>query len=177
MLQLLSCCCSFLTTRAECGKYSVLVGHSGSRKREGINALREMFMTVALNKVQEMDPEEFKKKVSPVVIMVGLMISWWWWRWWWWSSSSSLLSSLSLSSSSSSSSSYTFSKSNDSNIKTPKFLLAFLSLVLLNHFYMRKLSNFDLRWRNMGNLFKKKIKKTKRVFVFCSFNCFKNMSI
>ena len=75
MLQLLSCCCSFLTTRAECGKYSVLVGHSGARKRQGISALREMLMTVALNKVQEMDPEEFKKKVSPVVIMVGLMIS------------------------------------------------------------------------------------------------------
>ena len=75
MLQLLSCCCSFLTTRAECGKYSVLVGHSGARKRQGISALRERLMTVALNKVQEMDPEEFKKKVSPVVIMVGLIIS------------------------------------------------------------------------------------------------------
>ena len=149
MLQLLSCCCSFLTTRAECGKYSVLVGHSGARKRQGISALRERLMTVALTKVQEMDPEEFKKKVSPVVIMVGLIISWWWWRWWWSSSSSSssLLSSLP------SSSSYTFPKSNDSNIKTPKFLLAFLSLVLLNHFYMRKLSNFDLKWRNMGNFF------------------------
>ena len=147
MLQLLNCCCSFLTTRAECGKYSVLVGHSGARKRQGISALREKLMTVALNKVQEMDPEEFKKKVSPVVIMVGLIISWWWWRWWWSSSSSSLLSSLP------SSSSYTFPKSNDSNIKTPKFLLAFLSLVLLNHFYMRKLSNFDLKWRNMGNFF------------------------
>ena len=148
MLQLLSCCCSFLTTRAECGKYSVLVGHSGARKRQGISALRERLMTVALNKVQEMDPEEFKKKVSQVVIMVGLIISWWWWRWWWSSSSSSLLLSSLLSSSS-----YTFPKSNDSNIKTPKFLLAFLSLVLLNHFYMRKLSNFDLKWRNMGNLF------------------------
>ena len=147
MLQLLNCCCSFLTTRAECGKYSVLVGHSGARKRQGISALREKLMTVALTKVQEMDPGEFKKKVSPVVIMVGLIISWWWWRWWWWSSSSSLLSSLP------SSSSYTFPKSNDSNIKTPKFLLAFLSLVLLNHFYMRKLSNFDLKWRNMGNFF------------------------
>ena len=148
MLQLLSCCCSsFLGTRAECGKYSVLVGHSGARKRQGISALREKLMTVALTKVQEMDPGEFKKKVSPVVIMVGLIISWWWWRWWWWWSSSSLLSSLP------SSSSYTFPKSNDSNIKTPKFLLAFLSLVLLNHFYMRKLSNFDLKWRNMGNFF------------------------
>ena len=162
MLQLLSCCCSFLTTRAECGKYSVLVGHSGARKRQGISALRERLMTVALNKVQEMDPEEFKKKVSPVVIMVGLIISWWWWRWWWWwSSLSSLLSSLP------SSSSYTFPKSNDSNIKTPKFLLAFLSLVLLNHFYMRKLSNFDLKWRNMGNLF----------LFFVPLNCFRNMSI
>ena len=173
MLQLLSCCCSFLTTRAECGKYSVLVGHSGARKRQGISALREMLMTVALNKVQEMDPEEFKKKVSPVVIMVGLMISWWWWRWWWWS----LLSSLSSSSSSSSSSSYTFPKSNDSNIKTPKFLLAFLSLVLLNHFYMRKLPNFDLKWRNMGNLFVVVVVVVVFCFVFCSFNCFRNMSI
>ncbi|XP_073244353.1 ATP-dependent RNA helicase DHX58-like isoform X3 [Porites lutea] len=52
--------------RAECGKYSVLVGHSGARKRQGISALREMLMTVALNKVQEMDPEEFKKKVKDV---------------------------------------------------------------------------------------------------------------
>ena len=162
MLQLLSCCCSFLTTRAECGKYSVLVGHSGARKRQGISALRERLMTVALTKVQEMDPEEFKKKVSPAVIMVGLIISWWWWRWWWWSSSSS---SSSLLSSLPSSSSYTFPKSNDSNIKTPKFLLAFLSLVLLNYFYMRKLSNFDLKWRNMGNLF----------LFFVPLNCFRNM--
>ena len=53
----------------------MLVGHSGARKRQGISALREMLMTIALNKVQEMDPEEFKKKVSPVVIMVSLMIS------------------------------------------------------------------------------------------------------
>ena len=53
----------------------MLVGHSGARKRQGISALREKLMTVALNKVQEMDPEEFKKKVSPVVIMVGLIIS------------------------------------------------------------------------------------------------------
>ena len=173
MLQLLSCCCSFLTTRAECGKYSVLVGHSGARKRQGISALRERLMTVALNKVQEMDPEEFKKKVSPVVIMVGLIISWWWWRWWWWSSSSSsLLSSLL------SSSSYTFPKSNDSNIKTPKFLLAFLSLVLLNHFYMRKLSNFDLKWRNMGNLFFFLFSFKQSAFLFfVPLNCFRNMSI
>ena len=160
MLQLLSCCCSFLGTRAECGKYSVLVGHSGARKRQGISALRERLMTVALTKVQEMDPEEFKKKVSPVVIMVGLIISWWWWRWWWWWSSSSLLSSLP------SSSSYTFPKSNDSNIKTPKFLLAFLSLVLLNHFYMRKLSNFDLKWRNMGNFFFFFLDKARFCFLF-----------
>ena len=168
MLQLLSCCCSFLTTRAECGKYSVLVGHSGARKRQGISALRERLMTVALNKVQEMDPEEFKKKVSPVVIMVGLIISWWWWRWWWWSSSS-LLSSLP------SSSSYTFPKSNDSNIKTPKFLLAFLSLVLLNHFYMRKLSNFDLKWPNMGNFFF--FFRQSEFLFFVPLNCFRNMSI
>ena len=173
MLQLLSCCCSFLTTRAECGKYSVLVGHSGARKRQGISALRERLMTVALTKVQEMDPEEFKKKVSPVVIMVGLIISWWW-RWWWWSwSSSSLLSSLL------SSSSYTFPKSNDSNIKTHKFLLAFLSLVLLNYFYMRKLSNFDLKWRNMGNLFLFFVFffKQSAFLFFVPLNCFRNMSI
>lgn len=53
---------SFLC-RAEYGKYSVLVGHSGARKREKMSAFREILMTEALNKVQSMDPEIFKKKV------------------------------------------------------------------------------------------------------------------
>ena len=55
---------SFLC-RAEHGKYSVLVGHSGARKRERMSAFREILMTEALNKVQSMDPETFKKKVRP----------------------------------------------------------------------------------------------------------------
>ncbi|CAH3018864.1 unnamed protein product [Porites evermanni] len=50
--------------RAEYGKYSVLVGHSGARKRENMSAFREMLMTEALNKVQSLDPETFKKKVK-----------------------------------------------------------------------------------------------------------------
>ena len=53
----------FFLCRAEHGKYSVLVGHSGARKREKMSAFREMLMTEALNKVQSMDPETFKKKV------------------------------------------------------------------------------------------------------------------
>ena len=54
--------------RAEYGKYSVLVGHSGARKRENMSAFREMLMTEALNKVQSLDPETFKKKVRPAQI-------------------------------------------------------------------------------------------------------------
>ena len=54
--------------RAEYGKYSVLVGHSGARKRENMSAFREMLMTEALNKVQSLDPETFKKKVRSAQI-------------------------------------------------------------------------------------------------------------
>ena len=55
----------FSSTRAEYGKYSVLVGHSGTRKRDRISEFREILMTEALNKIQIMDPETFKKKVRP----------------------------------------------------------------------------------------------------------------
>ena len=46
----------------------MLVGHSGARKREKMSAFREMLMTEALNKVQSLDPETFKKKVRPAQI-------------------------------------------------------------------------------------------------------------
>ena len=46
------------------GKYSVLVGQSGALKRERTSMLREMLMTVALSKVQRMNPEEFQSTVS-----------------------------------------------------------------------------------------------------------------
>ena len=62
----------FSSTRAEYGKYSVLVGHSGTRKRDRISEFREILMTEALNKIQIMDPETFKKKVRPAQIRLLL---------------------------------------------------------------------------------------------------------
>ena len=57
---------SFTTsfTRADKGKYTVLVGQSVARKREKITRFREILMTEALNKVQRMNPEKFILTVS-----------------------------------------------------------------------------------------------------------------
>ena len=50
----------------------MLVGHSGTRKRDRISEFREILMTEALNKIQIMDPETFKKKVRPAQIRLLL---------------------------------------------------------------------------------------------------------
>ena len=42
----------------------MLVGQSEALKRERTSMFREMLMTVALNKVQRMNPEEFQSTVS-----------------------------------------------------------------------------------------------------------------
>ncbi|XP_068695183.1 ATP-dependent RNA helicase DHX58-like isoform X2 [Montipora foliosa] len=52
--------------RAKDGKYTVLVGHSGAKKRDTANNFREILMTDALNLVQNMKSTVFIKTVKEV---------------------------------------------------------------------------------------------------------------
>ena len=50
--------------RAKEGKYAILASAgSGVLKKESLNQFRELLMVEAVSQVQQMEPEEFKKKV------------------------------------------------------------------------------------------------------------------